>query len=526
VTAKRVLLVLSVLTLVVAAGLALAVVRLAPRLRHELVRALESRMDAAVTLDSLSVRLWPRPAVTGGGLTIRHRERSDVPPLILIRAFSGRASWGGIFSARLESVTLDGLEITIPPRRRQDMPGLIAGPGGTPPGPADQSGFAIATLDASNARLTILPGDPAKDPRVFDIHSLRMEQLTLLTPSTFVASITNPVPAGRVDTSGSFGPWHGDEPGDTPLDGQFRFDADLGSIRGIAGALHATGRFDGALGRIAVAGTTETPDFGIPKLEAAAMPLSTRFRAVVDGTNGDVQLESVDAQLADSPLVAKGFVVGTKGVKGKRVLLDITATEARIEDLLRLTVRTSPPMMRGIVALAASFDLPPGEGDVLDRLRLGGSVTISGAHFESDAVQGKIDAFSRRARGRPGDESVRDVPSTVRARFTLRDGTLGLRNLTYRVSGASVALDGRYALEPGRIDLAGIVRLRATVSQTQTGFRHFLLKPFDGLFRKGGAGTRLAITISGTVDNPKIGLDLRRSLKGDGDDGGLGRWGE
>jgi hypothetical protein len=52
------------------------------------------------------------------------------------------------------------------------------------------------------------------------------------------------------------------------------------------------------------------------------------------------------------------------------------------------------------------------------------------------------------------------------------------------------------------------------VSQTQTGFRHFLLKPFDALFRKQGAGTRLALKVSGTVDEPKVGIDLGRTLKG------------
>ena len=54
----------------------------------------------------------------------------------------------------------------------------------------------------------------------------------------------------------------------------------------------------------------------------------------------------------------------------------------------------------------------------------------------------------------------------------------------------------------------------ATVSQTQTGWKHFVLKPFDPMFRKGGAGTRLAITITGTVEEPKFGLDLGRTLKG------------
>jgi hypothetical protein len=52
------------------------------------------------------------------------------------------------------------------------------------------------------------------------------------------------------------------------------------------------------------------------------------------------------------------------------------------------------------------------------------------------------------------------------------------------------------------------------VSQTQAGLKHFLLKPFDGLFRKGGAGTRLAIRVAGTAEKPQVALDLGRTLKG------------
>jgi hypothetical protein len=432
---------------------------------------------------------------------------------VTIRRFTGDASWWGIFFTQLNEVTLDGLEVTIPPRRRRDMPGLA--PSATSDGEeGDRSRFAIATLTATNARLSILPRNPEKDPRVFDIFSLEIHDLTLLTASRFTASLTNPVPEGRIETTGSFGPWNGDEPSETPVNGQFQFDADLGTIKGIAGALHATGEFGGPVDRIGVSGTTSTPDFRIPKLEAHPLPLTTTFKAVVDGTNGDVQLDPVDAQLGSSRFLARGFVVGTKGVKGKRVLLDVTAEGARMEDVLRLTVRTTTPPMSGALTLTTSFDLPQGEADVIDKLRLGGTVSIADARFASDAIQGKVDDLSRRARGRPDDGVVEDVPSSVHAKFSMADGAVRLSDLSYAVNGATINLSGRYALESRVLDFSGVVRLDASMSETQTGFRHFLLKPFDGLFRKRGAGTRLAIRITGTVEQPKVALDVGRTLKG------------
>jgi hypothetical protein len=511
---KRLLLAVGVLLVATAVLLTIIVSRLGPRLRTEVVRALESRMEAEVTLETFEAHLWPRPGVSGGGLTLRHRDRPDLPPLVSIREFAGDASWTGIFRARMNTVSLDGLELTIPPRRGRDMPAIVpAAEASAEPG-SDPSTFAIARLTATNARLSILPRNPEKDPRIFDIFSLEMLDLTLLGPSRFTASLTNPIPQGNIETTGSFGPWNGEEPSQTPLDGEFRFDADLGTIKGIAGALASKGKFDGTIDRIAVSGTTETPDFRIPKLRAEALPLSTTFQAVVDGTNGDVTLDPVEATLASSRFVARGDVIGTKGVKGKRVLLEVTSDDARMEDVLRLTVRTAPPAMAGKLTLTTSFDLPQGEPDVIDRLRLSGSVTISEATFASDSVQSKVDQLSRRAQGRPADSKIADVPSTIQAEFTLADGTVVLRNTRYSVDGAQVRLGGLYALESGALDISGTVLLEATLSQTQTGFRHFILKPFDGLFRKGGAGTRVASSVTGTVDEPKFGLDLGRTLKG------------
>ena len=97
----------------------------------------------------------------------------------------------------------------------------------------------------------------------------------------------------------------------------FQFDADLGTIKGIAGALHATGEFDGIIDRIAVSGTTDTPDFRIPKLKAAALPLATSFHAIVDGTNGDVQLDPVEARLAKSRLRRQGLRRRHQGHQGQ-----------------------------------------------------------------------------------------------------------------------------------------------------------------------------------------------------------------
>jgi len=47
--------------------------------------------------------------------------------------------------------------------------------------------------------------------------------------------------------------------------------------------------------------------------------------------------------------------------------------------------------------------------------------------------------------------------------------------------------------------------LQAKVSQTMTGWKHWLLKPVDPFFAKNGAGTFLKIKVVGSSKAPKFG---------------------
>src|SRR6185503_9515490 len=80
---------------------------------------------------------------------------------------------------------------------------------------------------------------------------------------------------------------------------------------------------------------------------AQPVPLKTRFHAVVDGTNGDTALEHVEARVIDTLIVARGAVVRTKDVKGRRISLDVAIDDGRMEDVLKLAVRSTKPIMTG-----------------------------------------------------------------------------------------------------------------------------------------------------------------------------------
>src|SRR5688572_33439640 len=88
-----------------------------PRIKQRLVNALAERFDSEVQVETLTVSLLPRPRLSGRGLVLRHKHRTDVPPLVVIASFSGDAGLVGLLSdpVSVSNVRLEGLEINVPP---------------------------------------------------------------------------------------------------------------------------------------------------------------------------------------------------------------------------------------------------------------------------------------------------------------------------------------------------------------------------------------------------------------------------
>jgi hypothetical protein len=350
-----------------------------------------------------------------------------------------------------------------------------------------------------------------KGPRVFQIRRLRFEDFQLATAIPFEAAITNPTPHGEIQARGTFGPWESDEPSLTPVDGNFVFDADLGTIKGIGGALHAEGNFSGPLELIRTSGRTRTEGFHLSS-GGVKFPLVVNYDALVDATNGDTTLERVDGLLGESRISARGEIVRVDGVKGRRITLDTQARDGRLEDFIRLTTRVASAPMTGRVDVDARLDIPPGDREVIDKMDLQGTFKVARARFTSEAIQNRVDDLSRRGMGRPADTEIDDVASNFRGSFRLRDAKLHLTPLTFSVDGATVRLAGHYDTTREILDFKGELRLQAKVSQTQTGWKRFVLKVFDPMFDGPGAGTVLPISISGTRAEPKFGADIKKAI--------------
>jgi hypothetical protein len=264
-----------------------------------------------------------------------------------------------------------------------------------------------------------------------------------------------------------------------------------------------------------VNGETDTPDFTI-KVGGHPFPLHVKYKALVDGTNGDTRLEDIDAKFLNSYLKAHGAVLdapkGTHG--GRTVALDVVMDKARIEDIMKMAVKTPTPPMTGALRMKTKFLLPPGDRDVSERLRLDGDFAIAQARFTSYDVQGKIEELSKRASARTAEARRDEVASNFQGKFKLADGQLELPQLTFDVPGAKVELAGVYGLKDETIDFKGQLLLDAKVSETVTGVKSVLLKVVDPLFkREDGTGSAIPIKITGSRNAPQFGLDAKRVFK-------------
>ncbi len=531
----------SLASLAVLTGVVLVLAhRAEPLLRARIVEGLENHFHARVELDSFHVTLRNGLWAEGKGLRIwppAEAEGANVPgadapgsggPLIRLAEFRFHAPlhYRPGEAIRVSQVQLKGLEIDVPPRSHFEhgAKGSKAGLGQVlrPPSPgAGLLHFNVENVECNGAHLTIETSKPGKLPLEFAIAHLSLKGVGTGGAMGYEAELTNPRPVGTIHTKGSFGPWQVEDPGESPVTGDYLFqNADLGGFKGIAGILSSTGHYQGTLREIVVDGTTDTPDFRLTHY-GTALPLHTKFHAIVDGTNGDTRLEPVEATLGHSHFWTRGQVVRVApGAEGRRegghdIALTVDVDRGQVEDFLRLASHSGTPLLTGALTMNARLDIPPGPVPVDERLRLDGTFALDDVQFTSVKMQDRIGDLSARGLGTPKDAKAggAEVRSTMQGKFEMANGVVNLPELEYTVPGAVIDLKGSYAMDGGKLDFAGNAKMKATVSAMVGGWKGLLLKPVDRYFQKDGAGTEVPIHINGTRENPQFGIDFGR-MKG------------
>ena len=488
----------------------IAIMRAQPILRARVVETLSARFKSRVELAELHVWITNGLHAEGKGLQIYGATDPNpwlpgVQPLLSIEEFHFQTSLRNLFREpmKLDTIYVTGFTMNIPPKKdRQEMRSFRSH--------SQRMKIAVAHFVFAGAKLVINTDKPGKAPLEFDISDLRMAEIGLGQPLHFDATLVNPKPVGDIHSTGSFGPFNELSPRDSPVRGDYSFtNADLATIHGIAGILASTGRYGGTLGRIEVNGETDTPDFRLA-ISGHPVPLHTDFHAIVDGTDGDTYLEPVRARFLQTSFTASGKIVRVKDPPGRRVDLDVAMGRGSIEDLLRLGVKTEPPVLTGPIRLKTRLNISPGQRDISDRLQLAGSFQVPVGHFTNDKIQTRIDNLSLRGRGEPkliGKEDA-DVPTDLKGRFVLQDGALSFSMLHFQIPGTHADMTGKYSLDGATFDFHGLLKTDAKLSQMTTGWKSILLKPVDPFFHKNGAGAEIPFKITGTRSEPHFGLDV------------------
>lgn len=477
--------------------------------RYKLIRPeLEGTFGSQVHIEHYARTYFPNPGFVATGLTLT-RQSNTASPIGTVQQLIVQGHWMDLFTLhrRLQLVEMKNVHLILPaPGSKPAQQQYPSGSSSDFIGPS----IPIQTLEITNSTLEIhrIHGGSYR----FPIRELHIENLRRGLWMTFAVDMQNPIPHGRIRASGRFGPLNAKNLGATPLSGEYRFtQVRLTGIGELHGDASAFGRFHGTLGSIETNASVNTPNFAIS--DGQPVPLNGEMHCFVNGLNGDVHYQSMEARSGHTLITATGNTTGGE----KTTRLQIQVSRGRAEDILRPFLHKEPPIA-GPVALHATAELgPQGQGSFLRRLVVDGDFDVPAERLTDASQQLTLSAFSSRARDLDLPDPKKhpnkayetpDVLSSLVGPVTIRKGVASTRQLVFSVPGADAHLHGTYSFDTEAVHLTGNLRMQSDVSHTVSGFKAVLLKPLAPFFHHKHAGAVLPIVISGEPGHYKISQNI------------------
>jgi hypothetical protein len=475
-----------------------------PFSRDAMTRALEEATSRPVQIGGFSQSYFP-PGCVAENVRVMPDGQDGGQPLITIQKVVVQGSFTGMFTSpkRLARVKLVGMHLIIPPKNAHSKGvALNSGSGG--------KGVAISRIEAGNVLLNFIREERGKPPYRLKVDSLAITDVNSGKPMSYQAVLTNTEPPGVIRAQGKFGPWNPDNPAVTPVSGAFTYtDANLGAFHGINGTMQGKGTFQGPLGHIQTEGTTEVPGFYVSG-SANSVHLVVGFHGIVNGTNGDTYLEPADARFLRTHVIAQGSIEDGNGEKGKTTTLALSVPAGRIEDILRLFVKTKTAPISGAAKLSGKFVWPPGPREFVSKIRLDLDFGIDGGRFTSANTQGTIDKLGKSGEGeskKQEQEDPRTLLSDLRGHVAFRDGVATFQNVSLAVSGASAKIHGTYNLVDSQVDLHGVLYTSGKLSDATSGLKAVVAKLITPFFKKKNDVKQVPFKITGTFAEATVSLD-------------------
>jgi hypothetical protein len=498
----------TLLLLAVAGGAAVMLTVYWPFTRQSIIDALQEQSDRSVEITGFQRTYFP-PGCIAEDIRFLHRVHKNKPPLITIRKLIIRGSYLGLFMSptRIDEARAIGLHITVPPRQpdgqRPEVFPLTARPSG--------KSVLISRIIADQALLEMQSADPRDQAYIVQIHQLSFAHVGSKDQFSFRTALSISKPPGEIRAEGNFGPWDENDPGRTATNGTYTYtNANLGVFEKLAGILSSKGKFHGTLSHLETDGETDLPNLRIDDA-SHTIPLTTKFHAIVNATNGDTYLESVQAHFWQTNGFIVGKVAGQEGDKGKTAVFDITSSNGRIDDLFRMFVLAKQPPFFGSVDLRAHAEIPPGPEPFLKKLKMQGDFGVQSGRFHNAGTQSSINHLAESARGeskKQQDEDPDTVLSNLAGHAEVRDGVANFTTLSFHIPGAFAQLHGTFGLISKKVDLHGKLQTTGAPADATSGFKSLLLKVITPFLKKKPAVTVVPFKITGTYDHVSVGLDL------------------
>lgn len=478
-----------------------------PYSEHILIPAMQDAFKTRVTFQRFHRYYLPHPGCDAElvTLTIPQNSSGDRAVVTIQRiAINGRYR-DLLFDPRhFAHIRLDGLYVRIPPRSAR-------GPYKSSESENDVrlSKISLGSVTAHGAVLEF-ENESHTNPVKFAIHKLRVENIAAGKPMSYEVSMGLSEPPGELESQGTFGPWQSGAPGKIPLRGIVTLtDAKLDKYQGIAGTVQSQDHFNGTLDQINIEGEARSPDFQV-KTAKHPLALSTQFRLLLNGLEGEMQLQDLIASVGHTTAHAQGSIKKNPVTGRRETLVNFTIHHGRAEDLLWLFNDDPKPPMMGIANFVAQVRVPQFAPDFLKNLELKGRFSVTDGHFQK-STQEKTNELSARASGKkpknPGDAPDAVVESLA-SDVNVRNAAATFPNFFFGIANAHARMHGTYNFLKHEVDLHGDLWTQAKISQDSSGFKAALIKPLDPLFERKHAGARVPVVMDGPISHPHFGTDI------------------
>jgi hypothetical protein len=479
-----------------------------PFRKQRLIDVLQEATLRTVTVGKFQKTFFP-PGCVAEDISFERHLRKDQPPVIHIQALTVQASWARVLTGQyhLSLVRAVNMHVLVPPAKVNGKPDPLM--------PLNRTPSRIRTLNvdriiADGTILDFAHEDGSKPYRI-GVDKLVVYDVSNNSAIHYKTIITNSVPPGKIHSTGVFGPWHPDDPGQTPVEGTYSYnDANLAAFSDFSGRLNATGRMKGRLGEIFTQGTADVKNFHVSET-SHTRELKANYKARVDGTHGDTMLDDVEAQFNDSSLTVKGRIAGETAQKGKTVSLDLLCSRGRIEDVLDLFIQAQQAPMIGPVTMKAHLEVPPGKEGFIRRMHMTGDFGVDNGKFTDNETQADLNRLSASAdRKKPAEGQDPIALSDLRGHGDIQNGIAHLTHVKFSVPGATAEVEGTYSLTNYDVNLVGTLYTDGNPWTATTGFKSFFVRIITPFLKKKHDIRIVPFKLTGNYHHMTIGLDLGR----------------